>query len=261
MFIFEESSFTQFGLKHFAQAKSFMESALALDPKNPFIRVFLAQIPYAERADTQPLRSYLDETLKEGKESASHVAFMFVTCALAERNRAAAVQAIELVPAEGAVDFYDSGWPRDWFVGLLARSFGDNARAKKAFGAARRIADRNVKAQPDYAANWEALAAIDAGLGRKAKAIAEGKRACELLPLSKDAWDGPSMVTNLALIYTWIGEKDLALEQLEVSAKNPSGITYGDLKLSPVWDPLRNDPRFDAIVASLAPKKPGTPSK
>jgi len=254
MFIFEESSFTEFGLKHFAQAKSFMESALALDPKNSFIRVFLAQIPYAERGDTQPLRSYLNEILKEGKESAAHVAFMFVTCALAERNRAAAAQALDLVPAEGAVDFYDSAWPRDWFVGLVARSLGDNTRAKKAFGAARGIAERNVKEQPDYAANWEALGAIDAGLGRKAEAIAEGKRACELLPISKDAWDGPSMVTNLALIYTWLGEKDLALEQLEIAAKEPAGVTYGELKLSPVWDSLRNDPRFEKIVAPLAPR-------
>jgi serine/threonine-protein kinase len=179
---------------------------------------------------------------------------VFVTCSLAERDRAAAQQAIDLIPAEGAVDYYDSPWPRDWYVGLVARSFGDQGGAQKAFRAARVVAEKNAKAQPDYAANWEVLGAIDAGLGRRAKAIAEGKRACELLPVSNDAWDGPAMVTNLALIYTWVGEKNLALEQLEIAAKIPSGIPYGDLKLSPVWDPLRNDPRFEKLLASVAPK-------
>jgi hypothetical protein len=72
--------------------------------------------------------------------------------------------------------------------------------------------------------------------------------------VSKDAWDGPSYITNLALVYTWVGEKDLALEQLAASAKMPGGISYGELKLSPIWDPLRADLRFDKIVASLAPK-------
>ena len=66
---------------------------------------------------------------------------------------------------------------------------------------------------------------------------------------------GPFYVTNLALIYAWVGEKDLALEQLAISAKIPAGVTYGELKLSPFWDPLRDDPRFEKIVASLAPKE------
>jgi len=95
---------------------------------------------------------------------------------------------------------------------------------------------------------------IDAGLGHKSDAVAEGQRACELLPISKDAWFGCSNITNLALIYTWVGEKDRALEQLTTSAKPPFGVTYGEVKLSPVWDLLRGDPRFDKIVASLAPQ-------
>jgi hypothetical protein len=95
---------------------------------------------------------------------------------------------------------------------------------------------------------------IDAGLGRKADAIAEGKRACEMRPLSKDSWEGPIYVNNLALICTWVGEKDLALEQLAISAKNPDGISYGELKLDPTWDSLRRDPRFEKLVASPAPK-------
>ena len=92
---------------------------------------------------------------------------------------------------------------------------------------------------------------IDAGLGRKADAIAEGERACELLPLSKDSWEGPTYVVNLAIIYSWLGEKDPALEQLVISTQNPVSISYGDLKLQPFWDSLRGDPRFEKIVASV----------
>src|SRR5207248_3136465 len=119
---------------------------------------------------------------------------------------------------------------------------------------ARLIAAKTVAEQPDYAEAWGSLGAIDAGLGRKADAISEGKHACELLPVSKDSFVGPVYMVNLALIYTWVGEKDLALEQLQISAGIPNGIFYGELKLDPMWDPLRGDPRFEKLVGSLAAK-------
>ncbi len=82
----------------------------------------------------------------------------------------------------------------------------------------------------------------------------EGRRAVELLPVEKDAVYGMVMIKYLAMIAAWVGEKDLAFEQLTVSARTPAGVTYGELKLMPFWDPLRGDPRFEKIVASLAPK-------
>ena len=94
----------------------------------------------------------------------------------------------------------------------------------------------------------------DAALGNKEDAIREGRRAVELLSVTKDAIIGPLLVQNLALIFTWTGEKDLAFEQLSVAAKLPGYLSYGELRLHPDWDPLRGDPRFDKIVASLAPK-------
>lgn len=92
-------------------------------------------------------------------------------------------------------------------------------------------------------------------LGRCSEAIQEGKRACEILPFKKDSWVGPALMTYLAMIYTWCGEKDLALQQLKTSTELPTGVTYGELKQSPDWDSLRGDPRFEKIVASLAPKE------
>jgi hypothetical protein len=97
---------------------------------------------------------------------------------------------------------------------------------------------------------------IDAGLSRKTEAVAEGRRAAELRPISNDALDGAVVIGNLAMIYAWVGDNDSAIEQLMFLAKKPGGPDYGQLKLDPAWDPLRSDPRFEQIVASLAPKMP-----
>jgi serine/threonine-protein kinase len=96
---------------------------------------------------------------------------------------------------------------------------------------------------------------VDAALGNKENAIREGERAVELMPARKSAMDGGMLIQYLAVIYAWTGEKDRAIERLAEAAKLPgSHITYGYLRLDPFWDPLRGDPRFEAIVASLAPK-------
>jgi len=253
--VLEETGFTHTGLRQFAEGKTWYERALAISPKDYLTRTELSQLPYYERADTRPWRSQLNAILREGKDAASHVVLASINCAQAERDRKAADEALALVPAEGTVNPYDNSLvPREFLVGTVARSFGDESRAQQAFTDARAIVAQTLQNLPEYAPAWSMLGIIDAGLGRKADAIAEGKRACELLPVSKDAWDGFFYVTNLALIYTWTGEKDLALEQLATSARTPAGIVYGELKLNPAWDTLRDDPRFEEIVNVLAPK-------
>ncbi|HEV3098887.1 MAG TPA: adenylate/guanylate cyclase domain-containing protein [Candidatus Udaeobacter sp.] len=252
-----EAGYTYGALHRYPRASQLIQQAAALSPKDPFVRAALAESPFLERADIGPLRTELNKILAEGKEVASHVAGYFIECALAEHDHTAAVKALDLVPADGTIDSrYDMSWPRDWHVGLVAHCFNEETAAKNAFNSARTVAAKTVSEQPEYASAWTILGVIDAGLGRKSEAIAEGKRACELLPLSKDGWDGVGFVSYLALIYSWVGEKGLALDQLEISAKAPNGITYGELKLNPTWNALRGDPRFEQIVASLAPKKP-----
>jgi hypothetical protein len=80
-------------------------------------------------------------------------------------------------------------------------------------------------------------------------------RAIELLPVEKDAINGPAMIKYFAIIAAWVGEKDLACEQLAIAIDNPGALSYGQLKLLPFWDPLRGDPRLEKIVASVAPKE------
>jgi serine/threonine-protein kinase len=112
-----------------------------------------------------------------------------------------------------------------------------------------------VRDQPNYAAALCALGVVDAALGNKEDAIREGERAVELMPVSKSTIDGAMLIKYLAVIYAWVGNKDHALQWLTERRKMPvAGLSYGDLRLNPLWDPLRGDPRFEAIVASLAPK-------
>jgi TolB-like protein len=251
----QETGFTYSRLRRQAEAKTYLERAVAANPNDVFGRSILWGLSYVERGETAFLRTQFDSLLRTNPKDARGVAASYVELSLAERNQAAAEQALQLVPAEGAVDTtLNALWPHDWFVGLVARTFGDTSAAEKAFAAARPIVLRTTQEQPEYAPGWIILGLLDAGLGHKSEAITEGRKARELLPIAKDAYDGPIYATELAIIYAWSGEKDLAFEQLRESAGAAAGIQYGALKLSPSFDSLRADPRFDQILASLAPK-------
>jgi hypothetical protein len=114
--------------------------------------------------------------------------------------------------------------------------------------------EKTVQAQPNYGPALCVLSLIDAALGRKEEALREGRNAVELLPVEKDSIKGALMIVYLAMIAAWVGDNDFACEQLASALRYPSPLSYGELKLLPFWDPLRNDPRFEKIIASLAPK-------
>ena len=255
--VLEETGFTYTALRLYPQASRLLQRALTISPHDYVARTALAQIPLFERADTQPLRATLSTILTEEPGASEKIAYPLFYCAMLERDSVATARALTAIHATDAMTRSAS----EWFVGLAARTFGDASKAHSAFTAARAILEKVVRDQPDYAPAWSRLGLIDAGLGRKDDAVREGRRACELLPVSKDSWEGPSFITTLAIIYAWTDDKDLALEQLEMAAQIPNGVTYGDLKLDPRFDALRGDPRFEKIVASLAPKKTVKPNQ
>jgi tetratricopeptide (TPR) repeat protein len=144
--------------------------------------------------------------------------------------------------------------PRSFCEGLAAREFGDNEAAMNAFAEAREEMETVLQKQPDYAEAVSVIGMIDAALGRKEDALREGRRAVELLPVTKDVMTGSELVRNLALIYAWTGEKELALDQIAAALQGPGPITYGQLRLHPWWDAIREDPRFEKLVEEA--KKP-----
>jgi len=153
-------------------------------------------------------------------------------------------------PAKFVSDVFDGQPPRSWADGQIARAHGDKEKALAVFAAARKNVDTTWGNKLKDAAYFALLARLDAGLGRKEEAIREAQRAVELEPITKDSVNGPTWVAHLALVYAWTGERDRALEQLEIVATIPNGPSYGDLKFNPCWDDLRGDKRFDKVVAA-----------
>jgi len=238
-----------FNLRRYEEAIAVAYRALALEPRSIFLRIAPAWIGVEAEADIAPLRAVLNAIEAEGQSSAAEVAFVFFQTALRERNPAAAARALANIPSEGYFEY-----PHAWYEGLLAKLRQDAPAAHAAFTAARAETEKLLRAQPGYEKPLSVLALIDAELGDKEKAIQEGRTACDMQPITKDALGGVNLITNLARIYALTGEKDLALKQLEIVSKIPCGPSYGELHLDSEWDSLRGDPRFEKIVASLAPK-------
>ena len=210
------------------------------------------------KADTRPLHQTIDAILAQGPGAIASAADIWFFCALAERDPAAAERALVALGDNPCWDEGAINLSRSFGEGLLARMTKDEARARTAFEAARAQQEKIVQAQPDYGPPLCVLGLIDAALGRKDLALDEGRRAIALTPLEKDVINGSRVLQYFAITAAWAGEKELALQQLEAGLRAPTAslmLSYGALKLFPVWDPLRGDPRFEKIVESLAPKE------
>ncbi|HEY2103909.1 MAG TPA: adenylate/guanylate cyclase domain-containing protein [Chthoniobacterales bacterium] len=241
-----------------AEAIAAWDRTLTIVPDNVETKANRAQFEFYWKGDTRPLQQTIDSILRQGPGAISPVADIWFICALAERDSAAAERA--LVAVGGNVCWGESAirLSRSFGEGLLARMMKDEVKARAAFTSARAEQEKIVQAQPDYGPALCVLGLIDAGLGRKEAALEEGQRAIALLPVEKDAATGSFMLQYFAITAAWAGEKDLALQQLQIGLRasvHSGALSYGMLKLHPFWDPLRADPRFEKIVASLAPKE------
>ena len=240
-------------IRDFPRLAATLDRALRIVPSDAGVRVKRAGVLLDWRADTKPLHKTLEAILAENPTLEASLADDRIDLALCERDFATAEKALASLPAEGgSVEGFL--FPKGWFQGVIRRAKGDSVGAKEAFTAARAEVEKIAREQPDYAEALCLLGLIDAGLGRREDAVREGERAMALLPLEKDAINGALLSEYLAVIYAWVGETDRALKQLAMAVKTPGDLSFGQLKLRPVWDPLRNDPRFEEIVASLAPK-------
>jgi len=244
-------------LRRYAEAIAALDRALAIVPDNVETRANRELYYVCWKADTRPLRRTIDAILAQGAGAIATAADTWFSCALAERDPAAAERALVALgdnPCWGEGQIYLS---RSFGEGLLARMTKDETRARTAFEAARAQQEKIVQAQPDYGPALCILGLIDAALGRKDLALDEGRRAIALTPLEKDVNNGSRVLQYFAITAAWAGEKELAFQQLKAGLRAPDAsqmLSYGALKLHPVWDPLRGDPRFEKIVQSLAPK-------
>jgi TolB-like protein/Tfp pilus assembly protein PilF len=241
-------------LRRFAEQKSVLDRALAIDPNNVDIKLELATLEFYWKADPHPLHQLVDSIRATNPAASPYLAEYWLFYALAERDAVAAKNAVTAAGENPALTDETVEFSRPFMEGVIARMTKDDAGARAAFTAARTEQQKILQAPESYGPVLCVLGLIDAALGRKEEALREGRRAVELLPVEKDAVHGIGMVEYLAMIAAWVGDKDLACEQLAIAVRLPSALNYGHLKLLPFWDPLRGDPRFEKIVASLAPK-------
>jgi TolB-like protein/class 3 adenylate cyclase len=252
-FTLQQIALSYQNLRKYREMTTVLDRALAVKPDDVETRTVRALVELDWKADARPLHQTINAIQTEDPAALQRIADTWLLCALAERDTAAARKALAALG--------DNNYGNDaiflspsFLKGLLARMMKDEATARVAFTAARADQEKIVQEQPNFGPPLCVLGLVDAALGRKDDALREGRRALELLPVAKDSINGAHMIEYFAMTAAWAGEKDLACEQLAIATKLAGTLSYGQLKLLPFWDPLRGDPRFDKIVASLAPK-------
>jgi serine/threonine protein kinase len=211
-----------------------------------------AETAWEEKGDTSVFHSLVAEPAGSLRSSSIATMIKFV-CALADRNFSEAEKSL----AEDPRPEFETGRPalvcRDWLIGWVKRAEGDETAAKDAFAKAREFQLAFVQRIPDDPNQLMVLALTDAALGQKEEALSEGRRAASMRTITENAVDGPLLALDLAQVYLWTGEKEMAIEQLQSLKEVPRALTFGDLSKSPDWDQLRGDPRFQNLLSEMKP--------
>lgn len=253
VYIQQEVALTFHLQRRFTEMAQALDRVIAINPDQAAARIFRALVACERIGDTRPLRDTIEAMVTADPNVGPQLAEYWFRLGCWERDVSIMEKAVAVMPPEGmAVDA--ARFPRSWCEAVAAKERGEISLAHTKFLEARKEIAEVVRQQPDFPVMLSVLGIIDAKLGRKDLAIVEGRRAVELLPLSKDSINGARAIHHLSVIYAWTGETDLAIQQLELAASIPSDICYGFLLLDPEWDTLRGDPRFEKILASLAPK-------
>jgi TolB-like protein/Flp pilus assembly protein TadD len=251
--ILQQTAISYDNLRRYRDEAAVLDRALRVEPNDVDTKVSRAALEYDWKANTRPIHQLIDELRAKNPAAIQNLAEDWLVCALSERDAAAATSALATL-GENSFGSTDVKYSSRFLDGFIARMTRDDVKARVAFTAARLEQEKLVRARPDDAGALCVLGLIDAALGQKEEALREGRRAAELLPVEKDAVSGPRIIVCLARIAAWAGDNDLACEQLARAIRFWGPVTYGELKLMPWWDPLRGDPCFEKIVASLAPK-------
>ena len=229
--------------RNFETAEKIFDRAIEAAPQSLGPRAEKSKLAFDWKGDLSVMEKDLAQ-MQPGVDPDGQVTLARVYLLMLQRKFPDALALLRQLPQD--VSHYDR--PREFFEGVIYTYLNDKEKALSAFKQARPTAEKALRESPDDASRHVTLGLILAGLGEKNAAIAEGKHAVELLPESQDAFDGPKMAVHLAQIYAWTGESDEALQLLDRSLNTPNGVTVPSLRFDPIWDPLRSDPRFQALI-------------
>lgn len=239
-------------LRRYADAARVIERARAAGLQSEWFALNQADLSFLAHGETAPFRAALVAAPAD-YDPQGQTTLSRLTIALCDRDPATAARVLAASPRTQFVDQLSNVLPRVWFEGQIARLRGDDAAARTAFRAAHAATEEMRRARPEDPKVLSLLGRVAACLGDKDEAWIAATRAVELLPVSKDALDGPRLLADLAQVYAWTGETDRALATLAKVVEMPGDLSYGALRLDPAWDPLRGDPRFEQLLARLAP--------
>jgi TolB-like protein/Tfp pilus assembly protein PilF len=249
-------AFNYLMLRDFDKANATIDRALALDPTALGPLEVKSQLAVAENGDFgvsekafAAVKS-IPMTNEQKLKTANSRADVF----LLERKYREGLQAAESLPDDQLADFPGALGAKYYYIGFARKSLHDEAGARAAFLKAKSAVEEELKRTPDTEKTHILLAKVLAYLGEKDSALAEAQRATELLPESKDAFGGPEITAGVAEVYTILGDNDHAIEILDGLLSRPSAVTVQGLKVNPVWDPLRSDPRFQALLSKYGGK-------
>jgi eukaryotic-like serine/threonine-protein kinase len=211
-----------------------------------------AEITWDETGDTSAFHALLDEPAGPLR-AIGRATLVKIICALADRNFVGGEKILAADPKQEFEGGDRRFICRDCALGWIKKSEGADAAARTAFASARPLQLAYVQKFPDDPNPLMMLAYTDAALGLKEDAVTEARQAVAMRPISQDAVDGAPLAADLAEVYLWAGEHELAIEQLEAAEQIPRALTYGDLAKLPEWDALRDDPRFQKVLSQLKP--------
>ena len=251
VYLLQQISQTYNFLRHYLDMAGALDRAIAASPGDATSRVARALVDLESRGETQSARETIHSIVAEDPSAVDAIAEQWFYLALCRRDANETARSLASIAPEGTVPV-NVRMPKNFCEGIAARARGDTSTAEAAFASARAEMAKLVDEQPEYAQALSVLGMSEAGLGNRHDAVQHSRRAVELFPVTKDAITGAEILRNLAITYAWAGEKDLALERLEEVVRIPGPISYGQLHLHPWWDPLRDDPRFERLVAQAA---------
>jgi serine/threonine-protein kinase len=246
--------FTNTAMRRWPEAARWAENFRTMAPASLVAKIQSGYVDFWWKGDTRPLKSLLNE-VPPGTDPDGVVTSCRWEAAMLERDYTSAKHVLE-TSAVNEVSYTSTGsTPKSFLEGCTALAQGDANSARKSFELARPTFEKAVQEAPTNADRHAYLGWLYAFMGRKDDAIREARRAVDLKPESKDAFDGAIMNCYLALVYARVGEKELALPLIERLLKTPGAVdsadysmTVNDLKHRWEWDPIRNDPRFQKLI-------------
>jgi len=248
--------FNYFMQRDFQAANKTVDRALNIQPLGLSLWEMKAKLAISERGDFSIGEKVLEKTksMRLSNEEKLKVLGGTVDYLLLQRKYKDALAVAKNSPDEIFAVVPGSIAQKYFAIGVAEKKLGNEAQARPALLKAQSFCQETLKQKPDEADAHIQLAKISAWLGDKNVALAEAQRAMELRPESKDAFEGPQITQAVAEVYATLGENDRAIKLLDGLLNRPSDLSVYGLKLNPVWDPLRNDPRFQALIDKYGAK-------